>query len=112
MPEAEAVLSGELRAVGTNQLPPDERGEPRGHRQVGRGECLHRSAVEDLALDRAPLEDRALVGVELVEACAQQRTERRRDVDRPVFSRHCQHLGQEERVAACCSGHAHPLLLR
>ena len=45
------------------------------------GERLDGAAVEDLALDRAPLEHRALRPVELVEAGREQRAQRRRDLD-------------------------------
>ena len=57
--EAEGVVSGELRRVGTDQALADERGEARRHRAAVR-ERLDRAAVEDLALDRAPLQHGAL----------------------------------------------------
>ena len=60
MVEAERLLSGKLRLVGANQPLAHERGQPRRHLPV-RGERLDCSTVEDLALDRSPLEHRALV---------------------------------------------------
>ena len=74
--EAEAVVAGELGAVGSDQLPANERGEPgRDLGLLGR-ERLHGPAVEDLALDGSPLEHLALGVVELVEARRQQRLQR------------------------------------
>ena len=79
--EAVAVVAGDLRTVGTDELPADESGEPGRHLRLLGGERLHRAAVEDLALDGAPLEHRAFGLVELVEAGRQQRLQRRRDLD-------------------------------
>ena len=70
--EAEAVLACELRLVGTDQLPADERGQARRHLRLLRCERLHGAAVEDLALDRAALEHPPLGRVELVEAGGEQ----------------------------------------
>ena len=60
--------------------------------------------MEDLALDRAVLEDGALGCLELVETSREERPEAGRDVDvavRLASQRH--HLGQEERVPAGCA---------
>ena len=76
--EAEAVLACELRLVGTDQLPADERGQTRRHLRLLRCERLHGAAVEDLALDRATLEHPPLGRVELVEACREQQAQARR----------------------------------
>ena len=98
--EAEGVVSGELGPVGADQLLAHERGQARCHLAVVR-EGLDGAAVEDLPLDRAPLEHRALRGVELVEAGGEQGLERRRDGDLAFCLRgHRHHLGHEQRVAA------------
>ena len=59
MAEAEAVLAGELRPVGADQLLAHERGQARRHLRLLGCERLHGAAVEDLALDRAALEHAA-----------------------------------------------------
>ena len=98
--EAEAVLAGELRPVGADQLAPDERGQAWRHLRLLGGECLDGAAVEDLALDRAALEHPPLGRVELVEPRRQQRLQRRRHLDLvPGLLRHRDHLADEERVA-------------
>ena len=97
--EAVAVVAGDLSAVGTEELAPHECCEPgRDLSLLGR-KRLHTAAVEDLALDRAALEDATLGLVELVEAGGEQRLQRRRHLDFRVLGRHRQHLGDEERVA-------------
>ena len=68
--EAEAVLAGELRLVGPDQLLAHERGQARRHLGLLGCERLDGAAVEDLALDRAPLEHAPLGRLELVEARA------------------------------------------
>ena len=57
--------------------------------------------MEDLALDRAALEDVTLGGVELVEPGGQQSMDRRRygDVRLVLLGEHRHHLFDEERVA-------------
>ena len=99
--EAEAVLPGNLRPVRTDELAPDERGEPRRHlRLVGR-ECLHGPSVEDLAFHGAALEHAPLGSVELVESSREQRLESRRHSDLiATIARHRHHLDDEERIAA------------
>ncbi len=98
--EAEGVLSSELRLVGAYQPLAHECCQPRRHLSVG-GERLDGSAVEDLALDRAALEHRALVRIELVEAGRKQRPQAGRDGDVAFgLACHRHHLGEEERVAA------------
>ena len=111
--EAEAVLACELRLVGSDQLPADERGQAWRHLRLLRCERLHGAAVEDLALDRAPLEHPPLARVELVEAGGEQRPQARRHLDPGSrLGGHRQHLTDEERVAAGRSGDPHPQLLR
>lgn len=72
MPEAEAVVAGKLTAVGSDELPAHECGEPRCDVFLV-GERLNRAAVEDLAFDRTALEYRALGPLELVEPSCKQR---------------------------------------
>ena len=58
--------------------------------------------MEDLALDRAALEDASLGRLELVEPRGEQRVQRRRDDDLALrLAGHRDHLLDEERVAAC-----------
>ena len=98
--EAEGVLSGKLRRVGADQVLPDERGEARRHRAALR-ERLHGAAVEDLALDRAPLQHGALSVLELVEPRGEERLQGRWDGDLALaFDGHRHHLGDEQRVSA------------
>ena len=64
-------------------------------------ERLHGAAVEDLALDRASLEHAPLGRLELIQAGAEQRPQRRRDDHVALrLAGHCQHLLDEERVTA------------
>ncbi len=91
---------GKLRTFGADQLVPDECREPWQHLRLVRRERLHGAAVEELALDRAPLEHRALLRLELVEPRGQKRPQRRRHVDLAVVGREREHLGDEERVPA------------
>ncbi len=68
-----------------------------------------RAAVEDLALDRPALHDNADVAVERVDACLQERVDRRRDDDlaaAAVLAHHREHLLDEERVACGRGGNA------
>jgi hypothetical protein len=102
--EAEGVLSRELGLVRADQALAHERGQPRRHLPVG-GERVDRSAVEDLALDRSPLEHRALARLELVEAGGEKRAQGGRNGDIAFgLACHRRHLGQEERVAAGGAG--------
>ena len=98
--EAVAVVAGELRAVGADQLAAHEPGEPGRHLRLLGRERLHGAAVEDLALDRAALEHPALGLVELVEPRREQRLQRGRHLDLRVAGGHREHLGDEQRVAA------------
>ena len=99
--EAEAVLAGELGLVGPDQLLAHERGQARSHLGLGRGERLDGAAVEDLALDRAPLEHAALGRLELIQACSEQRLQGGRDNHLALcFVGHRQHSFDEEWVAA------------
>ena len=98
--EAEGVLSGELGRVGTDQALADERGEARRHRAAVR-ERLHCAAVEDLTLDRTPLQHGALTVLELIEPRGQERLQGRWDGDLALaFHGHHHHLGDEQRVSA------------
>ncbi len=99
--EAEAVLACELRPVRPDQLLADERGEVRRHLGLVGCERLDGAAMEDLALDRTPLEDAAFGGLELIEARREQRLQRGRNDHLAVrLAGHRQHLLDEERVAA------------
>ena len=99
--EAERVLAGEQRPVGPDQLLADERGQARRHLGLLGCERLHGAAVEDLALDRAPLEHAPLGRLELIQARREQRLQRGRDDHVAVrLAGHRQHLLDEERVAA------------
>ncbi len=101
MAKAKAVLAGQLRPVWADQLLPHQGGEGRRDRRLLRRERLHGAVVEDLALDRAPFEHASLGGLELVEACGQQRLQGGRDDDLAVgLVGDRQHLLDEERVAA------------
>ena len=101
MAEPEAVLACELGPVRADQLLSNESGEAGGHLVLIGCKRLHRPAMEDFAFDRAALEHAALGGLELVEACREQRLQRRWD-EHFAFCLigHRQHLRDEERVAA------------
>ena len=100
--EAEAVVAGDERLVRSNDLLADECGQARSDLGVVGCDRLDGAAVEDLALDCAPLEHAALGRLELVEACSEEGTERRRDGHRAVrLGGDGEHLADEERVAAC-----------
>ena len=79
MAKAERFVLGNGCAVGANQLLSHKCGEMRPDRRSdrGRGELGDRAAVEDLALDRASLDDDALVAVQPVEPGLEQRVDRR-----------------------------------
>jgi len=99
--EAEAVLTGELRSVRPNQPPADERSEVRGQLGLRGSKRLDGASMEDLALDRTPLEDTAFGGPELIEASREQCLQRGRNDHLAVrVAGHRKHLLDEERVAA------------
>ena len=99
--EAERVLAGERGPVGPDQLLAHQRGQPRGHLLLGRGEGLDGAAVEELALDRAALEHAPVGSLELVEPGGKKRPQRRWHDDLVAGAgRHRDHLGHEQRVAA------------
>ena len=79
--EAEGVLARELGAVGADELLAHERDQPLAPLRLAVAERLDGAAVEDLALDGAALEHRALRRVELVEPRREQRLDRRRHRD-------------------------------
>ena len=99
--EAEAVLARELRPVRPDQLLAHERGQARRHLGLLGRERLHGTPVEDLALDRAPLEDASLGRLELIEPRGEQRLQRGRNDHLALrLAGHREHLLDEERVAA------------
>ena len=99
--EAEAVLAREQRRVRRDQLLANEPGETRGHLQLLGCERLDSTPVEDLTLDRAPLEHAPLGRRELVDARCEERVQGRRNDHLAVrLASHRQHLLDEERVAA------------
>ena len=86
MAEAEALVLGERRRRGADQLLADESREVRLDREPHRirRELRDRAAMEDLALDRATLHHNADVAVERVDARLQERVDRRRHGDLAV----------------------------
>ena len=100
MPEAIGVLARELRPVGPHELAPDERRQRRAQLGLGRRQRLHRAAMERSPLDGAAFEHRALGRIQLVEAGAQQRLDRRRHGHLSVgrVTDEADHLLDEERV--------------
>ena len=102
--EAVAVVACELGAVGVDELPSDEGGEPDRDLRFFGCQRLDGAAMEDLALHRAALEHPALGFVELVEAHRQQRPERGRHVHLYMVGRHREHLRDEQRSADRLAG--------
>ena len=101
MAEAEGILAGKLRLVRADQRLAYECGQPRRHLGLAGCERLHGTSMEDLPLDRAPLEHAPLGRLELVEARAQQRSQRRRDDHVTLrVAGDGQHLLDEQRIAA------------
>ena len=98
--EAKAVVARQLRAVGSDELPPHERSQARRHLSLLRCKRLHRTPVEELALDRSPLQHPPLGLVQPVEPRCEQGLQRRRHFDVLLLARHRQHLRDEERVPA------------
>ena len=99
--EAKRVVASNLRWVRSDQPLAHERGKPRRHLGVTRRKYLNGAVVEDLAFDRAQLEDGPLGRLELVEPRREQCAESRRDTQVAVrFAGHGQHLLDEERIAA------------
>ena len=115
--EAERVLAWQIRPVGPDQLLPDERLQVVPHRlaQIVGRQLSNGAAVEDLALDRAALDDRPLVSAQPVESRREERMDRRRNRDpreiarrhpravaareQPVVDQHREHLLDEERIS-------------
>ncbi len=100
MAEPEPVVSRELGPVGSDVLLANERGQSRRHLQLVGAEGLYGAAVEDLTLDRASLENTALLGLELVDTRGEQRLDRRWHDDLGILRalEHRHHLLHEERV--------------
>ena len=100
MPEAKGVVPRQQRPSGPDQLPADERGEPRADMCFLGVERLHGTAVEDLAFHRAPLQHPPLGAGELVEPGLEKCPQGRGHVHLAALRRHREHLRQEERIAA------------
>ena len=116
MPEPEGLVAGERRAVGPDQLPPEEGGDVPVHSPIKLAAAqLHdRPAMEDPALDRRTLGDRSLLGIELIEPRREERLDagrngHRRQIgrrhpsavpkrERPVVDQHRDELLDEQRV--------------
>ncbi len=98
--EAERVVTGEHGLVGTDELLPHERGQPRDHDRLLGNERLDGASVEHAAFDRPALEHGALGRLELVEPRGEQRLDRRRHRDVPVarLLHERDHLLDEQRV--------------
>ena len=107
MSEAIAVVTGDLRAVGTHELAPDESCRPcRDLRLLG-SERLYCAPRWKTLLRRAPLEHLALGLVELVEARREQRSQLSA-APRPPRSPGtlARHLRDEQQVTARGTGDA------
>ncbi len=86
MAKTERVVARDLRAVRSHDLLADEREQIRGDVVVTRfpSECGDGAAMEDLALDRAAIDDRTLALAQRVESCLEERLDRRRHLHGPV----------------------------
>jgi hypothetical protein len=99
--ETEGILAGELGPVRADQRLANERGQPRRHLRLLGCERLHGALVEDLSLDRAPLEHAPLACLQLIQARAEQRLQRGwHDHVTLRLPGHRHHLLDEERVSA------------
>jgi hypothetical protein len=99
MTKAKAVVARERRTIGFDELLPHERREHRCHLRVVGRECLHGATVEDLALDRRPLEDAPLGLVEPVESRGEHCLQRGRDGHLVGVLRDREQLFEEQWVA-------------
>ena len=100
VPEPERVVIGKERRARPDELLANEAEQTRGHVGVVGREGRDRAAVEDLSLDRAPLERGPLGGRELVEPRREERLDRPRHRHRiRRLLDHREHLLDEERVA-------------
>ena len=117
MAEAEPFLLGEHRPVRADKLLPDKPSQASGDAGplAGRGERLDRPEVEDVALDRRPLEHPPLGVVQLVEAGRKQHLDRARHaearqvadgqpapvllLEQPLVDEHRQRLLNEQWIA-------------
>ena len=103
--EAEAVVAGEVGAIGTNELLAHEREQARADLgPLGAGQKLcDCTSVKASAFDRGPLDHRAVGRLEPVDSGREERPERRRHerlgVRSAVFGLHGEKLLDEERVA-------------
>ena len=100
MAEAIRVLAGDLGLVGTNEVVPHEGCQQGSHLCPLWGECLDGTVMEELALDRAQLQQHPLRLFELVEARGEQGPQGRRDIDLGAVAGKRDHLGKEEGVTA------------
>ncbi len=101
--EAVAVLAGQLRVLGADEVLAHQSDEPAVHRRLVLDERCNAAPVEDLSLDRAAFEHVALRRIELVEACGQQGLDRRRNLDLLAVRGSAdegEHLLEVQRVAA------------
>jgi hypothetical protein len=100
VPESVGLLACELWRVRADELLPHECDQTR-HRRLAVCKSLDRAVMEEVPLDRAALEHRALARVELVETRGQERLDRRRDADLCLAARGAYervHLLEEERI--------------
>ena len=101
VPESVGVVPRELRAIGPDELLPDECQQSLRHVRVAVRERPHRTLVEHPSFHRAALEHGSLSRVELVEPRCQQRLDRRWNLyhgaARSVDER--EHLLDEQRIS-------------
>ena len=114
--EAEAIVAGEGRSVGADQLLPHEGHQMASDARPGvlwqqRG---HRATMEHAALDGGHFDQRSLLRLEAVDARREQRLDRRRDRELAVsdFGLHGDQLLDEERIPLGRLDDALPHLLR
>ena len=104
MVEAKTVVAGEQGAVGADELFPREREQDRSEtgRVIRWDEAGDGAAMEQSAFDGSPLEDRALAGLQAVDAGREERSEGRGDclfTCVRIVGQHREHLLHEERIA-------------
>ncbi len=102
MPEPKCVVTAELRLIRSDELLANEREQVRAHRSadVRRRQLGDRRTVEKPALDRGALDHGALVRLEAVDSCGEERLDRRwHRVSVPVLRSQGEQLLDEERIA-------------